>query len=74
MKKIFPRNLRAMSKIFLLHNKNISKVIFGIKNPSHIKELKKDINSIQSINKSQIMKLHHLFESNFKLPKNTYGY
>jgi aryl-alcohol dehydrogenase-like predicted oxidoreductase len=74
LKKIFPRNLRAMSKFFLLQNKNISKVIFGIKNPSHIKELKKDINSIQSINKSQIMKLHHLFESNFKLPKNTYGY
>ena len=34
---------------FLLKNKHINKVIFGIKNPDHVDEIEKDINNFKMI-------------------------
>ncbi len=74
VKKITGQNLRSFSKIFLLKNKNINKVIFGIKNPSHINEIEKDLNNLKITNKEKIKKIFELSRNNYNLPKNVRGY
>jgi aryl-alcohol dehydrogenase-like predicted oxidoreductase len=74
IKKITGKNLRSFSKIFLIKEKNINKVIFGIKNPSHINEIEKDLNNLTIISQKQKNLILNLAKKNFNLPMNFKGY
>jgi len=74
IKKIISSNLREKSKIFLLQNKNIHKVIFGVKNILHVEELNKDLSNIKKIEKHKIDQIYNLCRNNYYLPKNQKGY
>lgn len=74
VKKITGQNLRSFSKIFLLKNKNVNKVIFGIKNPIHVNEIEKDLNNLKMIRKEKIKQIFELSSNNYNLPKNARGY
>ena len=74
IKKIISGNLRKKSKIFLLQNKNIHKVIFGVKNILHVDELNKDLSNIKKIENYQIEQIYKLSKNNYYLSKNQQGY
>ena len=58
----------------MLQNKNIDKVIFGIKKDDHVTELVKSINDSNILSKEKIKKIFQLAESNFKLDIDEIGY
>jgi len=74
IKKITGNNLRQFSKCFLLQEKNISKVIFGIKSPAHAIELSNDIKNFKQVSGKKIKLIKILAKNNFNLPKNIIGY
>ena len=74
IQKITGKNLRSFSKIFLLKNKHINKVIFGIKNPDHVDEIEKDINNFKMIDNEKNIQIFSLAKNNYNLPKNMRGY
>ena len=74
LKKILPFEIKKSSKFFLLQNNKINKVIFGVKKPSHVEELKKDIINFKIINKNQIRKFEKLVSLNFNLSKKLIKY
>lgn len=74
IKKITGVNLKDFSKIYLLQNKNIDKVIFGIKKHEHITELVKSIDNSRILSKEKIKKISQLAASNFNLDVDNIGY
>jgi len=59
--------IRILSKNFLFQNKNINKIIFGVKKPLHINEIKKDIFNFKNINLYDQEKILKLNKENFYL-------
>ena len=74
IKKISGNNLKMFSKNFLFQEKNIDKIIFGIKSPKHIIELNNDINNFKPISIIERKLIKKLAINNFNLPKNFKGY
>jgi aryl-alcohol dehydrogenase-like predicted oxidoreductase len=74
IKKITGINIKKFSKFFLLQNKNIDKIIFGIKKPSHINELVNDNNYPESLSSHKIKKIYELANLNFNLELGKKGY
>ena len=74
IKKITGVKLKDFSKIYLLQNRNIDKVIFGIKKDDHVTELVKSINDSNILSKEKIKKISQLAESNFNLDIDNIGY
>ena len=72
--KVTGKNIRKFSKIFLLQNPKIDKVIFGIKSPSHVDELAKDIRNQKFISTIKVKKIFYLADLNFNLNPNKSGY
>jgi aryl-alcohol dehydrogenase-like predicted oxidoreductase len=72
--KVTGKNIRKFSKIFLLQNTKIDKVIFGIKSPSHVDELVKDIHNQNFISTIKVKKIFQLADLNFNLNPNRSGY
>jgi len=67
IKKITGIKIKDFSKTYLLQNRNIDKVIFGIKKYEHISELTSSINNSRILPKEKIIKISQLAESNFNL-------
>jgi aryl-alcohol dehydrogenase-like predicted oxidoreductase len=74
LKKITGINLRQKSKFFLLQNNQIKKIIFGVKEPSHVEEIVRDLGEIKLFSKDKYKKILDLANSNFKLDLNKTGY
>ena len=74
LKKIFGEDIKNFAKCFLLQDKNISQIIFGVKKPLHINELVFDLNNFKRIPKKKICLLKKLAIKNFNLSKNLVGY
>lgn len=72
--KITGKNIKQFSKIFLLKNKLINKVIFGIKKPSHVNELLEDINKTHSLDELKVNKVYELANLKFNLRHSENGY
>ena len=71
---LFCKKIRKFKKIYLLQNKNIDKVIFGIKKHEHITELVKSIDNSRILSKEKIKKISQLAASNFNLDVDNIGY
>ena len=74
IKKITGKNLRSFSKMFLLNEKKINKVIFGIKNSNHVNEIESDLKNLKIIGQEKKKLILNLAKKNFNLPMNTKGY
>ena len=72
--KVTGKDIRKFSKIFLLQNKKIDKVIFGIKSPLHVDELVNNIRNQKLIPINKIKNIIRLANSNFNLNRNKSGY
>ena len=59
--------IRILSKNFLFQNKDINKIIFGVKKPLHINEIKKDIINFENIKLNDQEKILKLNKENFYL-------
>ena len=58
--------LASLSRKFLLENKKIDKVIFGVKSPDHVKDILKDLNS-KKLDTDLVKDLYDLEKNNFGL-------
>ena len=74
IQKITGKNLRSFSKIFLLKEKIINKVIFGIKKPIHVDEIEKDLQNLEIVDQKKINLIFKLARNNFNLPAKIRGY
>lgn len=74
IQKITGKNLRSFSKIFLLKEKKINKVIFGIKKPIHVDEIEKDLQNLEIVDQKKINLIFKLARNNFNLPAKIRGY
>ena len=74
IKKITGKDLRSFAKNFLLQNKNINKIIFGIKKPEHIDELIFDIKIKPDDFDLNCKKIFELYNRKFNLEKDQIGY
>ena len=74
IQKITGKNLRQFSKIFLLKEKKINKVIFGIKKSIHVDEIEKDLQNLEMVDKEKISLIFKLARNNFNLPAKIKGY
>jgi aryl-alcohol dehydrogenase-like predicted oxidoreductase len=74
IKKNVDYDVKKISKKFLVQNKFINKIIFGIKNVQHINELMNDMKYFRPLSKDKINKIYSLGEQNYKLSHNEVGY
>ena len=67
IKKNHKSPIRILAKNFLFQNKDIDKIIFGVKKPLHIDEIKKDIFNFKNITVNDKIKIFDLNKNNFYL-------
>ena len=66
IKQQIDRPIPSIARQFLLHNKNISKIIFGVKRVEHLDDLVQEFNN-KPITQDELNTLIKLFETDFGL-------